>query len=85
MPDDVAKLQKDVADLRGEMRRVWDNQSQLEKDLAELRQHQTDPNDVLRREELAEMQLKAEAPAAAISGVGAGSVAEPAAPSTFVH
>jgi len=35
--------------------------------------------------ELAEMQLKAEAPAAAISGVGAGSVAEPAAPSTFVH
>ena len=58
MPDDVAKLQKDVADLRGELRRVWDNQGQLEKDLAELRQHQTDPNDVLRREELAEMQLK---------------------------
>jgi len=59
LPDELSQMQKDMADVQQQLRRVAQSQSGMEQQLASLATHEDDP-DAISREELADMQLRVE-------------------------
>jgi tol-pal system protein YbgF len=60
LPDEIAKLQKDVGDVQQQMRRVEQNQADLERRLTEMEGEAGESTEQVSREELADMQLRIE-------------------------
>jgi tol-pal system protein YbgF len=58
MPDDVAKLQKDVVDVQQQLRRTERDQADLQSRLDEMETRSGDEGEPISREELAETQLQ---------------------------
>jgi tol-pal system protein YbgF len=60
LPDEVAKLQKDVGDVRQELRRVEQNQADMDRRLTEMEGEAGEEGERVSREDLADMQLRLE-------------------------
>jgi tol-pal system protein YbgF len=60
MPDDVSKLQKDVADVQQQMRGVERDREDLQKLIAEVEARPVDDGESISREELADVQFRME-------------------------
>jgi tol-pal system protein YbgF len=60
MPDEIARLQKDVADLRQELRQVEADQAELEQRVEEPRHPAGPTGEAVTREEMADVQLRLE-------------------------
>jgi tol-pal system protein YbgF len=60
MPDQLGQIQKDVADVRSELRQIQDEQARTRSSLAEIEALAARQDEVLSREELADLMLRLE-------------------------
>jgi tol-pal system protein YbgF len=60
LPDEIAKLQKDVGDVQQQLRRVEQNQADVERRLTEMEGEAGEDGEQVSREELADTQLRIE-------------------------
>ena len=60
LPDELSQMQKDMADVQQQLRRVEQSQTGVEQQLAALATREEDDPDVVSREELADIQLRVE-------------------------
>ena len=60
MPDDLSRMQKDVADVRQQMADVQRAQATLVRQVEEALQREAEGSEVVRREEVADLQLRVE-------------------------
>jgi tol-pal system protein YbgF len=60
LPDELSQMQKDMADVQQQLRRVEQSQTGMEQQLAALATREQDDPDAISREELADMHLRVE-------------------------